>query len=323
MSARPFPKADRVRRRQQIIGLAAAALTLAGCELAPLQPQPPAATAPSSATAMELMDPVSRELADYYQRVQDGFLAQGLLRTDGGGPDTPFSRSQLVENFIRIALFEEYTNDGGRLVARQSPSRLHRWEQPINMQLVFGDSVPDDHKRTDRDNVANFSTRLSRISGVPIRMVSQGANFHVFFLSENERRAMGPTLRRIVPGISDTAVRTVTDLPRSSYCLVFAFDSNNDNRYSQAVAIIRSEHPDLLRLSCIHEEIAQGLGLSNDSPAARPSIFNDDEEFGLLTTHDEFLLRMLYDPRMRAGMDAAQARAVANVIAGEYFAGDS
>jgi len=78
-----------------------------------------------------------------------------------------------------------------------------------------------------------------------------------------------------------------------------------------------------LRLSCIHEEIAQGLGLSNDSPAARPSIFNDDEEFGLLTTHDEFLLRMLYDPRMRAGMDAAQARAVANVIAGEYFAGDS
>jgi hypothetical protein len=43
--------------------------------------------------------------------------------------------------------------------------------------------------------------------------------------------------------------------------------------------VIRAEHPDLLRLSCLHEEIAQGLGLPNDSPRARPSIFNDDEEF--------------------------------------------
>ena len=66
--------------------------------------------------------------------------------------------------------------------------------------------------------------------------------------------------------------------------------------------MIRAEHPDLLRLSCLHEEIAQGLGLSNDSPAARPSIFNDDEEFALLTRHDELLLTMLYDPRMIPGM---------------------
>jgi hypothetical protein len=57
----------------------------------------------------------------------------------------------------------------------------------------------------------------------------------------------------------------------------------NSGAYTRAVAVVRAEHPDLLRQSCIHEEIAQGLGLPNDSPAARPSIFNDDEEFALLT----------------------------------------
>ena len=82
-------------------------------------------------------------------------------------------------------------------------------------------------------------------------------------------------------------------------------------------------NPDLLRLSCIHEEIAQGLGLSNDSPAARPSVFNDDEEFGLLTTHDEFLLRILYDPRMRPGMNEIEAREQAELIASELMGGQS
>jgi DUF2927 family protein len=110
---------------------------------------------------------------------------------------------------------------------------------------------------------------------------------------------------------------------RSTLCLVFAIDDDKDGLYGQAVAVIRAEHPDLLRLSCIHEELPQGLGLPNDSPAARPSVFNDDEEFGLLTTQDEYLLRMLYDPRMRPGMTAAQARPVAEVIAAELLGGKS
>ncbi|MEO0831451.1 MAG: DUF2927 domain-containing protein, partial [Pseudomonadota bacterium] len=63
--------------------------------------------------------------------------------------------------------------------------------------------------------------------------------------------------------------------------------------------------------------IAQGLGLANDSPVARPSIFNDDEEFALLTTHDEFLLRMLYDNRLKAGMTETEARPIAARIAAE------
>ena len=63
--------------------------------------------------------------------------------------------------------------------------------------------------------------------------------------------------------------------------------------------------------------------LTLDSPAARPSIFNDDEEFGLLTTHDELLLQMLYDPRLTPGMTAAEAAPIARVIAREYMEGRS
>ena len=74
-------------------------------------------------------------------------------------------------------------------------------------------------------------------------------------------------------------------------------------------------------MSCIHEEIAQGLGLANDSPTARPSIFNDDDEFALLTKHDELLLKMLYDPRLQAGMSAEEAAPVTRVITRELTGG--
>jgi len=61
--------------------------------------------------------------------------------------------------------------------------------------------------------------------------------------------------------------------------------------------------------------------LANDSPSARPSIFNDDDEFALLTTHDEMLLKMLYDKRLSAGMTADAAAGDVKVIANELTGG--
>ncbi len=57
----------------------------------------------------------------------------------------------------------------------------------------------------------------------------------------------------------------------------------------------------------------------SDSPTARPSIFNDDEEFALLTRHDELLLRILYDRRLQPGMTKAQAVPIVRQIAAELL----
>ena len=206
---------------------------------------------------------------------------------------------------------------------RETATRLHRWNTPIRMSVQFGESVPLEQRDRDRAAVRQYSQRLARLTGLPITQTSINPNYHVFILNEDERLNIGPKLRAISPDIDASAVGTVQNMRRSTLCLVFAIDSNDDGTYSHAVAVIRAEHPDLLRLSCIHEELPQGLGLPNDSPAARPSVFNDDEEFGLLTTHDEYLLRMLYDPRMRPGMTASQARPIAEVIAAELLSGES
>jgi len=306
--------------------LMASLIGLAGCDVsAPAPPQTmpaPRPVAPQPVVAPQ--SDVSREMSKHLARVQADLLVQGLLRIDGGGPDVPFSQRNLEDNFIRIALFDEYTTTAEQLIAHETESRLRRWEQPVRLKIEFGPSVPLAQRSSDRGKIKHYINRLSRITGVPIRLTSGAANYNVLILNEDERRAAGPRLRELVPTISAASLRAVTDMSRSTLCLVFAsFSGDKTATYDKAVAVIRGEHPDLLRLSCIHEELAQGMGLANDSPAARPSIFNDDEEFGLLTYHDELLLKMLYDRRMQAGMSAQEARPIAKLIAAELLGGSS
>lgn len=305
-------------------GALAAMLALSACQSAgpgasglPTSPTPK----PRAASVPLVPSAESKALATYYASVQRSLLTQGLLRTDGGGADVPFSAAMLARNFERIAFFQEYSSAGGRLIARENASHLTRWEKPVRVSIQFGLSTPDAKKAQDRAILSRYVRRLARVTGHPISMTNGDGNFHVYILNEDERRAFGPELRRVVPGISALSQRAVLNMPRDTYCLVFGRDPANNGQFEQAVAVIRSEHPDLMRTSCIHEEVAQGLGLSNDSPVARPSIFNDDEEFGLLTTHDENLLRMLYDDRLRPNMSADEARPIIKQIAAELTGG--
>ncbi|MGV6811701.1 MAG: DUF2927 domain-containing protein [Brevirhabdus sp.] len=299
-----------------------AVFALSGCDLPPAtspvpkaRPDQPGPDTPSAKSA---------DYRKYYARVETRLKAQGLLRTDGGGPDTPFSKRQLVENFVRIALYDEYTVRGGRFVAQQTPSTLRRWQSPVRLKLVFGASVSPQQRAADKAEVTRYIARLARISGADIRVTEGPANYHVLVMNTDELAAVGPRLRELVPGIDDTTLSEITNLPRFTFCSVYAFSKQGqDNVYAAAVSVIRDEHPPLLRKSCFHEELAQGLGLANDSPNARPSIFNDDEEFALLTRHDELLLKLLYDPRMTPGMDPETARRVAEVIASELLGGES
>ncbi len=265
----------------------------------------------------------SLALATYYRRVQADLLVQGLLRTDGGGPDTPYTDTMLARNFERIAFFDEYS--GSDLSAGNGRAgRLKRWNGPVRFNVEFGSNISSAQQQRLRANVASYAARLSRSTAHPIGVSPSSANFHVLFMGEDDRDLVQSRVRALVPRIDPSALRIFANLPRSIHCLVVAFSGgSNAYGYSQAVALIRSEHPDLMMRSCIHEELAQGLGLANDSPAARPSIFNDDDEFALLTTHDAHLLGMLYDPRLQTGMSLEAARPIIRQIAAERLGAGS
>jgi hypothetical protein len=304
---------------QRLIRLTAAASFAAAAACVPVEgPSPVIVTPPPAPPAPVVLPTVtakSEAARAYFAQVQQALLAEGLLRTDGGGEDTPFDDRTLAENFIRIALFDEYTRSGGAFVRTESASILRKWTGPVRVGVRFGASVSAERQATDRARISSYLARLATATGHPISLSDTTPNFWVHIVSEDEREAMGPTLATQLPGLSAGDIADVTGMPRSTYCLVYAMSDGNTGRYTRAVAVIRAEHPDLLRLSCMHEEIAQGLGLANDSPRARPSIFNDDEEFALLTRQDELMLKMLYDPALRPGMTLQEAQPIVESLA--------
>jgi hypothetical protein len=306
--------------------LALAAVLLAGCAA-------PGGSARAAKTPLPASDltqvgqppepPESAAARAYYAQIQQALLSNGLMRTDGGGPDTPYTDRMLAETFIQIALYDEYVSGtGGRTLSGQA-SMLRRWEGPVRVGLTFGPSVSADKRATDAARVSSYLARLAQVTGHPIRLDAGNPNFHLYIVSESERRALGPALQAALPGLGARDVAGITQMPRSTYCAVLAQSRGQSGVYSRAFAVVRAEHPDLLRLSCLHEEIAQGLGLPNDSPRARPSIFNDDEEFALLTGMDEDMLRLLYNPALRPGMTEEEARPILRELTAQLLGGDS
>ena len=299
---------------------------LAACEPAGLGPAvPPAPPRDVAPPEPPVAEPGAATLAAraYYARVEANYLAQDLLRADGGGADAPYTARDLAENFIRIAFYDEFSERGGRLVPEAVENRLHRWTDPVRVTVEFGASVPAAQRATDRAAVAGHVARLSRLTGLPMRMTAWRANHTVLVLNADERLAAAPRLAALAPGIGTAAIESVTRMAPETYCTVFSFTTGHSAVYTRALTVIRGELPERLRLACIHEELAQSLGLVNDWPRARPSIFNDTEEFALLTKQDEMMLKMLYDPRLRPGMTLAEARPIVEVMAAELMGGES
>ena len=282
---------------------------LAACDITPIANTP--APDPGAALASVGASEQSQALARYYARVEADLLAQGLLRGDGGGVDTPYTDTDLARNFERIAFYDEYAQSGGFQSGLAEPGGLRKWSVPVRIAVEFGDTVPQEQRQSDIAMVRDYAARLDRITGHRISYVSANPNFHVLFVGEDDRAQAIARILEIEPGVNAATLAMIRSLPRSIHCIVVAFAAPSDNySYRRAVALIRSEHPELTRRSCVHEELAQGLGLANDSPRARPSIFNDDDEFALLTTHDEELLKLLYNPALTPGMKPDVARPI-------------
>lgn len=248
------------------------------------------------------------ELAKYYARQQERRLALGLLRTDGGGVDTPFDMDDIIETFQSIAFVDEYGGPTFSNAPSGAEIPLSKWNAPIRVEFLTEASVTPSMKEKDKIFVEAYVDRLAQLTKHPIAVVPANGNFTVHLFGHDDRNRLARDIQKRVPAIPQSALDLVSDLPRNVHCLVMSFaQQNRPNVTTQAVAVIRAEHPDLMRQACYHEEIAQGLGLGNDSPEARPSIFNDDDEFAYLTTLDAVMLEILYDPRLRAGMTRDQA----------------
>ncbi len=248
--------------------------------------------------------------ADRYRALEAYYEDRGLMRTDSHPADAPFTKADLVRNFELIAFHKEFS-DAAALTAEMTPTRLVKWEAPITYQLIGDAATPQDRKA-----YAELTARLSRLTGVEFREVQDSeAGITIMIASAELRDAFVRMARERIGGMMLIEEWSRNDI----YPCVgqVSWTGDGAHRVQRAIIAVKGETEGLLRESCIQEEFVQTLGLLNDDPSVRPSIFNDDQEFALLTEHDEYLLRILYDPRLRFGMTAEEGMPLVRRIVDE------
>ena len=75
--------------------------------------------------------------------------------------------------------------------------------------------------------------------------------------------------------------------------------------------IIVADAGDFVFYDCVYEELLQSLGPINDDTTVPWTMFNDDVQMGFFDVYDQYLLNILYDPRIRPGMTRARGRGAA------------
>ena len=153
---------------------------------------------------------------------------------------------------------------------------------------------PQAKKQKDKDlqEINGLINNLSKITNHKIKISQQNENMYVVIANQKEIKDLIREIGLKRLEFDPKRIPIITQLPKDIHCMAMTSMSSEPNSaISSAMVIIRSELPEIMRRACFHEEIAQSLGLTNDSHVARPSIFNDDDEFATLTKFDEILLQ--------------------------------
>lgn len=207
--------------------------------------------------------------------------------------------SYLANSFLTVALKREYQPG--------AMARLTRWEQPVRYFLIneSGD-LP-----LQQEVVRVQLEHLSRITGVPVQPVSARESANLVIVMT--RQAEIPRWAQTLMGQGHQVSAALGD----GLCLG-QFKVGKRGALSRASVLIPTDRArDKGRfLDCVVEEITQVMGLPNDSDQVFPSVFNDHSIDSFLSPLDYLLLRILYAPELKSGMDVkAVQKALPAVLA--------
>jgi hypothetical protein len=193
------------------------------------------------------------------------------------------SPNLLARQFERIAFSSEF---GGQYRA----GRLIRWDGPITVRITG--HAPDRFRAEVERQIAE----LRQLSGLSIDFAAEG----------------GESTPTMIVEFSQS--RGATNFDPNAPCRTLIWESGFVIR---KVQIYITPYPDELRRHCIVEELTQSLGLADDSALVRDSIFNDASSRQRLAPWDALMVRILYDPRLKAGIHRTEAMPLVRKIIGE------
>ena len=203
---------------------------------------------------------------------------------------TDFTDAQIVEGFLKTTFGAEYQLAG-------KVDRIRKFDKPVRV-FITGVDRPDRSRQIEAVT-ADIGEHIDHLD-IGVTTNRNEANLIVQLVRDRDldrsiRKSYGTT----------TARKIKTSL--NPQCLS-GFRKNDRYEIEHAEVILTVDSGDFVFLDCAYEEMLQSLGPINDTRSVPWTMFNDAVSMGFFDTYDRYLLNMLYDPRIKAGMSVDQVR---------------
>ena len=202
-----------------------------------------------------------------------------------------FTDSEIVDGFLKTAFGAEY-HLAGRV------DRIRKYDGPVR---VFADGTRADRKAQLVKIVADIASRVQHLD---IAMVDDidDANVQVKLVRD---RDLQRTIATFYGSERAKEIRSSLD----PQCLS-GFRKNEKFEIEHSDVILTVDNGDFVFFDCAYEELLQSLGPINDTESVPWTMFNDNVSMGYFDVYDQYLLNLLYDPRVRPGMTVQEVKVV-------------
>jgi hypothetical protein len=203
-----------------------------------------------------------------------------------------FTDREIVDGFFKTAFGAEY-HLAGRV------DRIRKYEAPVR---VFAEGTGRaDRKAQLAKIVGDIASRVRHLD-IAMAQTGEAANVIVRLVRDRD-------LYRTMSAFYGSERAREMKSSLDPQCLS-GFRKNERYAIEHSDVILTVDNGDFIFFDCAYEELLQSLGPINDTSSIPWTMFNDSVQMGYFDVYDQYIMNILYDPRIRAGMTVAEVRTV-------------
>jgi hypothetical protein len=201
---------------------------------------------------------------------------------------TSFSNEEIKDGFFKTAFRAELQFD-------RPAERIRKFDEPI--RVFIADLSSSDRRAEIATIIGDIRAHVNHLD-LAVTSDRKNANLIVMLVKSLDFD------RTIRSRYGDATARKIQHSLQPQ-CLS-GIGKDQSFRIRQAEVIVPVDSGDFQFYDCAYEELLQALGLINDDGSVPWTMFNDDVQMGFFDVYDQYLVNILYDQRIRAGMTKAE-----------------
>jgi len=206
-----------------------------------------------------------------------------------------FTDAEIIEGFLKTTFGAEF----------QLAGRVDRIRKYVSPVRVFAEGNHTDRKAQLARVVADIGKRVQHLD-IALATNAEEANVTVKLVRD---RDLARTIAKDYGRERAREIKTSLD----PQCLS-GFRKNESYEIERSNVILIVDNGDFVFFDCAYEELLQSLGPINDTSSVPWTMFNDKVSMGFFDVYDQYILNLLYDPRIKPGMTVEEVKAVLPVV---------